>query len=146
MEIKKAKLEILILRRLIDSIVWTMLNFEHSTIRRLPLKGGVDNLSVSSILQAKDIIDEMNKDGGIIAISSDITTFVHTGDILSLSLDDGFKFIELKSGRKNIEFSEAAQFSHEIKCPHFDDEYTKDFSDTDKKHYLRIKKQLERSS
>ena len=146
MEIKKAKLEILIMRRLIDSIVWTMLNFEHSTIRRLPLKGGVDNLSVSSILQAKDIIDEMNKDGGIIAISSDITTFVHTGDILSLSLDDGFKFIELKSGRKNIEFSEAAQFSHEIKCPHFDDEYTKDFSDTDKKHYLRIKKQLERSS
>ncbi|MEE5145848.1 hypothetical protein V2J91_07095 [Pseudomonas alliivorans] len=144
-EINRAKREILVLRRFIDSIVWTMLKFEHSTIRRLPLKGGVDNLSIASILQAKDVIDEMNTDGGTIAISSDITTFVHTGDILRLSLNDGFKFIELKSGKKNIEFSEAAQFSHEVKCPHFDEAFTKDFNDTDKKHYSRTKKQLERA-
>ncbi|MDT4839225.1 hypothetical protein FQZ97_730100 [compost metagenome] len=145
-EIKRTQLEILILRRFIDSIVWTMLRFEHSTIRRLPMKGGVDNLSVANILQAKNVVDEINKDGGAIAISSDLTTFVHTGDILSLSLKDGLKLIELKSGKKNIEFSEAAQFSHEVKCPHFDEIFTKGLSDTDKKHYSRTKKQLERAS
>lgn len=145
-KIKKLNLEIQILRRFIDTIVWTMYGFEHSTIRRLPLPDGNDNLSKKNIIDSMIAADQMNIDPLTVAITSDLTTFVHAGDIVKYNMLEGVSLVEVKTGEKNISFSHAAQFSVESKCPYFDENFTKDFDEKDKKHYERTKKQWERLS
>ncbi|WP_219952675.1 hypothetical protein [Dickeya zeae] len=144
-DVKRTKSEITILRRCIDSIVWTMLNNEHSSIRRLPINGNPDNLSVFNIHDSMTVADQINSDPMAIAVISDITTFVHTGDLLALIPHNGIALIELKSGKKNIEFSKAAEFSVLSECPNFDEFYTKEFNKKDLKHYQRTKRQFKRA-
>lgn len=137
--------EITILRRCIDSMVWTMLGNEHSSIRRLPVNGSPDNLSERNILDSKSAADNINRDPLAFAVITDMTTFVHTGDLLSLIPGKGISLIELKSGKKNIEFSEAAEFAVHSACPHFDEAFTKSFDKNDIKHYQRAKRQITRA-
>ncbi|WED82632.1 hypothetical protein PYU99_06740 [Aeromonas media] len=144
-DVERTKSEITILRRCIDSIVWAILNNEHSSIRRLPINGNPDNLTAFNIHNSMSAVDEINDDPMAIAIITDMTTFVHTGDLLALIPYQGIFLIELKSGKKNIEFSKAAEFSVLSECPHFDDVYTKEFDKTDLKHYQRTKHQFKRA-
>lgn len=137
--------EITILRRCIDSLVWTMLGNEHSSIRRLPINGSPDNLSERNILDSKSASDDINSDPLAFAVITDMTTFVHTGDLLALIPGRGIDLIELKSGKKNIEFSEAAEFAVESECPHFDEAFTKNFDKKDINHYQRAKRQIIRA-
>ncbi|EPN9364703.1 hypothetical protein ACT47M_002743 [Cronobacter muytjensii] len=143
-KIDSTSFEIKILRRYIDAVVWTMFSNEHSTIRRLPLPDGNDNLSVKNINDSMVAADIINENPTSFAIISDLTTFVHAGDIIKSDFETGITLAEVKSGKKNIEFSHAAQFSVATKCPYFDDEFTKDFDAKDVKHYKRTKKQWER--
>lgn len=142
--VKNIKSEIIILRKCIDSIVWMLLNNEHSAIRRLPINGNPDNLSAFNINDSMASANEINADPMAIAIITDITTFVHTGDLLALIPNKGIALIELKSGKKNIEFSKAAKFAVMSECNHFEEEYTKGFDKKDLKHYQRTKRQVER--
>lgn len=144
-DVSRIKSEIIILRRCIDSIVWIILDNEHSSIRRLPINGNPDNLSVFNIHDSMTVADEINADPMAIAIITDMTTFVHTGDLLAIIPKQGIALIEIKSGKKNIEFTEAAKFSVLSECPHFDDVYTEEFNENDLKHYQRSKRQFKRS-
>lgn len=144
-DITRIKSEITILRRCIDSIVWMILYNEHSSIRRLPINGNPDNLSVFNIHDSMTVADKINADPMAIAVITDMTTFVHTGDLLALIPQQGIALIEIKSGKKNIEFTEAAKFSVLSECPHFDEVYTKEFNKTDLKHYQRTKRQFKRA-
>lgn len=137
--------EITILRRCIDSLVWTMLGNEHSSIRRLPVNGSPDNLSDRNILDSKSAADDININPLAFAVVTDMTTFVHTGDLLALIPGKGISLIELKSGEKNIEFSEAAEFAVNSECPHFDEAFTKNLDKNDKSHYQRTKRQVIRA-
>ncbi|WP_156294423.1 hypothetical protein [Serratia oryzae] len=143
--VASTKSEIAILRRCIDSIVWTILRNEHSSIRRLPINGNPDNLSVFNIHDSMKVADEINADPMAIAVITDMTTFVHTGDLLTLIPQHGIVLIEIKSGKKNIEFLKAAKFSVLSECPHFDEAYTKEFDKKDLKHYQRTKRQFKRA-
>ncbi|HDV0211033.1 TPA: hypothetical protein ACJ5A2_002082 [Klebsiella pneumoniae] len=143
-KINTLKSEILILRRFIDSIVWTILEDEHSTIRRLPLDDNLDNLSIKNLKEAIQTLEEINSNPFTIGISSDLTTFIHTGDLLVRNYFDGtLSIVELKTGKKNLEFCDAANFSLHSDCPIFDEQYTKELSPVDLKHYQRTKKQLQ---
>lgn len=143
-KIKILKTEIVILRRFVDSIVWTILDNEHSTIRRLPLSDNLDNISINNLKEATQSLEVINSYPAVIGISSDLTTFIHTGDLLVRDYFEGtISIVELKSGKKNIEFCEAASFSLDSKCPVFDEIYTKQLSQVDLKHYQRTKKQLQ---
>ncbi len=144
-DISGTKSEITILRRCIDSIVWTILRNEHSSIRRLPIKGNPNNLSAFNIRDSMLAADEINTDPMAIAVITDMTTFVHTGDLLALIPQQGVALIELKSGKKNIDFSKAAKFSLLSECPHFDEVYTKELDKKDLKHYQRTKRQFKRT-
>lgn len=144
-DIQINKLEIRILRRCIDSIVWTILSNEHSSLRRLTINGTPDNLSEFNINNSMRVADEINSNPMAIAIITDITTFIHTGDLLAFNPDQGISMIEIKSGKKNIDFSKAAMFSVKSECPQFDEEYTKDFDKKDLNHYQRTKRQLVRA-
>ncbi|HGH0940079.1 TPA: hypothetical protein ACJHI9_003536 [Yersinia enterocolitica] len=144
-DVKKTKSEIIILRRCIDSIVWTMLHNEHSSIRRLPINENPDNLSTFNIHDSMIVADEINANPMAIAVITDMTTFVHIGDLLALIPQQGITLIELKSGIKNIKFSEAAKFSVMSECQNFDEIYTKEFDSKDIKHYQRTKNQVKRA-
>lgn len=140
-KINTLKSEILILRRFIDSIVWTILEDEHSTIRRLPLDDNLDNLSVKNLKEAIQTLEQINTNPFTIGISSDLTTFIHTGDLLVRNYLEGtLSIVELKTGKKNLEFCDAANFSLDSACPIFDEQYTKELSPVDLKHYQRTKK------
>lgn len=143
--IERTRLEIRILRRCIDSIVWAIFRNEHSSIRRLPINRNTDNLTIFNIHDSMVVADEINADPMAIAVITDITTFVHTGDLLALIPQQGITLIEIKSGKKNIEFSKAAMFSVQSKCLHFDEIYRKDLDKNDLKHYDRAKRQLKRA-
>ncbi|EIM2855679.1 hypothetical protein LMW84_002749, partial [Escherichia coli] len=131
--IERTRLEIRILRRCIDSIVWAIFRNEHSSIRRLPINRNTDNLTIFNIHDSMVVADEINADPMAIAVITDITTFVHTGDLLALIPQQGITLIEIKSGKKNIEFSKAAMFSVQSKCLHFDEIYRKDLDKNDLK-------------
>lgn len=142
--LKKLKLENLIFRRFIDSIVWSILDNEHSTIRRLPLKNIGDNLSVKNIVDARSTVDDYNKCPLTIAIISDITTFVHHGDIIRRS-PSGVAFIELKSGTKGTSISRTANIIQELNCAIANEILTRDFNLKDKKQYTRTRNQIIRN-
>ncbi|MDG3820681.1 hypothetical protein L5B88_27150 [Pseudomonas aeruginosa] len=137
-------LENLILRRYIDAIVWTVLDCEHSSIRRLPMRGGVDNLNLESLIYIREALLPMNKDPLVIAIASDLTTFIHSGDVIRRRVGGGVEILELKKGKKNIDISKSAKFAVESQCPHFDEVFLSGRSEKDKQHYFRAKKQIKR--
>jgi len=144
---KRLIIEIRILRRIYDSIAWAMLDNEHSTIRRLSVRGGQNNFSAKNIRDAALEIDELNKDPQKIAISSDITSFVHIGDILVLDKLKGITtFVELKSGDKNFSLSQAATFAVDSGCALFEELTKSAMPQKDKKHFDRLKKQYARAS
>ncbi|MHA6136680.1 hypothetical protein ACX3YC_04305 [Pseudomonas mohnii] len=142
-KIKTLKLENLIFRRFIDSIVWAMLYNEHSTIRRLPMNKSGDNLSIKNIEDARSTVDELNNCPLTIAIISDITTFVHHGDIVVKS-PSGITFVELKSGEKGKAITRTAETIQELNCAIASEILTRNFNTKDKNQYTRTQNQLER--
>lgn len=143
--IESIGLQNFLLRRFIDAIAWSMLKFEHSTIRRLSSKGATDNMSIATLKEGLEYADSANKDPLTMALITDATTFIHTCDIITVNPTKGTQFIELKSGDKNFEMSKAAQFAVKSKCEKFSELYTSDLTDKDKKHFERSKRQLDRA-
>lgn len=137
-------LENLILRKYIDAIVWAVLDCEHSSIRRLPMRGGSDNLSLQSLLYIREALIPMNEDPLVIALASDLTTFIHSGDVVRRRVGSGVEILELKKGSKNTDISKGAKFSVESQCPHFDEIFLSGLTEKDKQHYFRAKKQIKR--
>jgi len=142
--IKQVQIENMILRRMIDSIVWAILDNENSTIRRLPMKKSGDNLSIQNIEDTRSFVDDLNQCPFTIAIISDITTFVHHGDIVERSLS-GVRFIELKSGQKGISITNTAKTAQKLNCAIASEILTRDFNTKDKKQYTRTSNQIKRN-
>ncbi|MDR8464534.1 hypothetical protein FPK40_23480, partial [Acinetobacter baumannii] len=84
---------------------------EHSSLRRLPINAVNDNLSEDNIIDSMVAADLINQDKHAIAIVSDMSTFVHVGDLVTFNPLDGFQLVEVKTGKKNNEIYEAAEFS-----------------------------------
>lgn len=143
--IELKKLEIRVLRRTADAFIWGMLSNEHSSIRRLPISGNTDNLSRDSIIDSLIAADEINKDPHRLAVVSDMSTFVHVGDLVTFSLQHGFQLVEVKSGTKNNELYQAAEFGFTSGCPHFEENFLKDKSVNDIQQFKRIKNQMIRA-
>lgn len=144
--IRKLKMQNLVLRRIVDCIVWTIFRDEHSTIRRMPIVGGESNFSIENINYNMPVVNELNKNPETIAICADITTFVHSGDILKFNLREGVQFIELKSGDKNIFLTKIAKIVSEEKSEFLLNEVRSSLADTDFKQFERIRKQFDRHS
>jgi hypothetical protein len=139
-------LEILFLRRMLDVILWTILNGEHSTLRRLFVVDGNNSLSAKNIEQGMQAATEINANPLSIAICSDMLSMVHIGDLVVLDVEAGeLKLVELKSGEKNYVISKAAEFAVESECLAFENFFTADFNEKDAKHYERAKRQVKRN-
>lgn len=88
--------------------------------------------------------DLINQDKHVVAIVSDMSTFVHVGDLVTFNPLDGFQFVEIKTGEKNNEVYEAAEFSVISECPHFEENFINNMSGNDVKQFKRIKRQIVR--
>ncbi|MGV6393652.1 hypothetical protein ACTUVN_002349 [Pseudomonas caspiana] len=143
-KIKKLNLENNMLRRFVDSIVWNMLFDEHSTIRRLPIKKHGDNLSITNIEDIQEVIDQYNECPMTIAIMTDLTTFVHHGDI-ALRNSEGTSFIEVKSGSKSKVLLGIMEHSETLGCKLVEKILTKDFTRSERQQYKRTKNQAYRA-
>lgn len=143
--IELKKLEIRVLRRTADALIWGMLGNEASSVRRLPIKADLDNLSKENIIDSLIAADDLNKDPHRLAVVSDMSTFMHVGDLVMVSLQDGFQLVEVKSGTKNNELYQAAEFGLTSGCPHFEENFLKDKPNNDIKQFKRVKNQMIRA-
>ncbi|KAB2907055.1 MAG: hypothetical protein F9K30_24125 [Dechloromonas sp.] len=95
----------LLLRKVIDGILYTMVRMQTWITRRIVLHDEAPALNFAAIAQAKKTVDEMNaKDRMTFAALSDLTTFVHIGDAVQVDRKDGgsrLRFIEIKEGAIN---------------------------------------------
>ena len=144
---KRVDLEIKIARRMLDVILWTILKGEQSTLRRLVVQGGEHNLSAQNIEDVLPTLEDLNAQPMVMALSTDMLSRVHVGDVLKMDLDTGrIEFLELKSGEKNAQIASTADFAIQSQCEHFEALATAEYSKTDRKHYERVKKQAQRNS
>ncbi|MCD8566373.1 MAG: hypothetical protein LRY36_00275 [Alphaproteobacteria bacterium] len=143
-ELNRQKVENTVMRRMVDSIAWSMLKNKPSTIRRLSIKGGHTNFSASNIKDAISTLDLYNKNDYQIALCCDLTTFIHVGDILVFDCQKGLTaFVELKSGNKNLALADLATMAIEAKCDAFEKELNEKLPDKDRRHFERLKKQAQ---
>src|SRR3984957_1712937 len=139
-------LEIRVLRRTQDVVLWTIFAGDHSTLRRLFVIGGKHNLSIKNIADAMPTADQINEDPHTIALCTDMLSLVHVGDLLVLNRKTRqFSFVELKAGDKNYGISKMAEFAASSGCQLFEHIGTADFDKTDIKHYERAKRQIVRN-
>ncbi len=144
--VEQVRLEIAVARRMLDVILWTIFAGEHSTLRRLIVDGGEHNLSKENIAVAMAEVDHYNKKPQVIALSTDMLSLVHVGDLILSNSEEGrIEFIELKSGAKNTEIADTAEFAVQSECELFESLATAKYNETDKKHYERVKKQAKRN-
>jgi len=142
-----ANLQINVLRRMLDIILWTIFACEQSTLRRFYISGGENNLSIANINEAMQVADDINVDEGTIAICTDMLSQVHVGDLLVRSFSPSKTyFVELKSGEKNVAFSQAAKFAVDSQCEHFEKIFTSNLNSADRKHFERAKRQFSRAN
>ena len=139
--------EMLVLRRFQDSICWTMLQGQHHIIRRLHLQGRMPEVTIQHIDDILPVLIDVNADPLVMALASDATTFVQVGDLVyrDLRAAPTVKLVEIKTGKKNVDLAKKARFAAASGCEHFEHFATENLNATDRKHYARVKRQVERS-
>lgn len=143
---KQIGLEIAVARRMLDVILWTIFAGDHSTLRRLHIDGGQHSLSATNIEDAMRVADDLNANPLVMALSTDMLSFVHVGDLIVTNRLTGLiDFIELKAGDKNAGIAAMAEFAVRSECEVFEQMVTADFGEADKKHYERVKRQAVRN-
>lgn len=139
-------LEISVARRMLDVILWTIFAGDHSTLRRLHVDGGEHNLSTANIVDAMKAADHFNNDAQVMALSTDMLSFVHVGDLILANRAEGsISFIELKAGEKNVDIAQTAEVAVQSECEYFEALATSGYNETDRKHYERVKRQAKRN-
>jgi len=114
-------IEIAILRRMLDVVLWNLVRGEQSLLRRLYVRGGTHSLSPESIAAAMPTADDINARPLSMALCTDMLSLVHVGDLLVSDLETGqLIFIELKAGDKNFAISKAAEFAVDSGCQAFE--------------------------
>jgi len=140
------RIEINILRRILDTVLWTIFAAEHSTLRRLFVVGGKSNLSAKNIADAMPTAERFNVNPQQIALCTDILSIVHVGDLLVANRETGaVDFVELKAGDKNYKISKIAEFAVKSGCERFEGFATAGFDETDMEQFQRVKRQTERN-
>jgi hypothetical protein len=138
--------EMLVLRRTLDVILWTIFAGEHSTLRRLFVQGGQHNLSAKNIDDAIPAAEFFNRDPQVMAVCTDMLSIVHVGDLLIANRGTGeLVFSELKTGEKNLAITAAAEFAIRSGCERFEKLATASYDKADQKHYERVKRQSQRN-
>ena len=99
-------LRLLVLRRIIDAILHTMLQNQTWVLKRLMTQYGIRRIDPQVLGRTLDVVVERNQEDRMrFALILDLTTFAHIGDLIEVDLADKsgpiWKVIELKEGKVN---------------------------------------------
>lgn len=145
-KIKRIEEQEAMLRHLIDSIVWQLINGQLYIARRL-FQGveGKNKLVNTNIESVRSVVDKLNAEPENFALITDLSSYVQTGDILLMSAK-GLQVIEVKEGEKNEQIYKVLDSI--INAETTVEEVFKDpnFSKNDAEHLSRSIKQMENSS
>lgn len=141
-----ADMEIAILRRIMDVVLWTICGGDHSMMRRLFVIGGHSNFSAKNIEDALPVAASYNKDRYQVALCTDMLSYVHVGDLLVSDAKSGtITFVEIKTGEKNMAITRAVNFALDSECGLFEHLTTEQLSQVDRAQYNRVKRQAIRN-
>ena len=94
------------LSHIADGIAYQLLGGQIHVMRRLHIgKQGNNFLEFSNFSHTKTIVDQINKNPDDFAFISDLSNFIHIGDLIVFSNGD-VKIVELKEGKVNKEVSD----------------------------------------
>jgi len=95
----------LVLRRVVDAILFTTISNRTWVVRRLMIEDKPRRVDRDVLARALEVATERNKEDRMnFNVVSDLTTCVHVGDLCELTLsgpNKGWRIIELKEGRMN---------------------------------------------
>ncbi len=118
--LKKAGYQEFILRKIMDSLVWQIFNFELSDIRRLYCGNSCIDITDSNITSELDYIKSHRSAYPLdFVLINDLTSFHQIGDVTVISPGKGLKIIELKEGKVNEEIFEIIDTIFEAPCPQY---------------------------
>lgn len=109
--------EELLYRGIADSIAWQLLGCQLCYARRLYKEHRQPDLRNSNFESLVGAVEALSKnDNDIIALISDLTSFVQVGDILSFSPTYGLSIHEVKEGKVNQKIGQFLEFYAESGC------------------------------
>ncbi len=109
-----------ILRRVIDTIVWTLCSFELSTIRRLYMEQEPIDITDSNLNSELSFLASYKQSHPAgFALISDLSMIVQVGDVITKDISEGMGIIELKEGRTNKRVFEILHEYGENHCDHY---------------------------
>ncbi len=116
--ISKLKYRKLKLQMVINTIAWIIFKFDHHIVRRFFINNRIDNISKQALIKCKDFVNEINKNKINFAIYTDLTTFIHVGDVLYIDNDlHRINIVEIKEGKINSICREILDYhSHNNLC------------------------------
>lgn len=136
---------ILVLRRVVDSIAFTLFRGEVWVTRRFVLHAGVRQINIDAIkANYKSVFQKNNSNRLAFSVITDLTTFVHVGDLLEIDFSSGgpvWRVVELKTGAIN----EKLQKISESKKEYFSDSSQR-LTKKEQDQLNRILKQKEREN
>lgn len=143
--IKNTKYQECVVRKTMDTIVWTIFQLEPSTVRRLYCNEEPIDITDSNIKSEINFVDDYKKnepDG--FALICDMTSFVQIGDIITVRYGEGIKIYELKEGVVNEKIFNlfqnvqknhcSAYLSYELRqeSPKFREQFQRDINQMEK--------------
>ncbi len=119
----------LLLRKIIDSIIYTILGQKLHVMRRLVLHGSPPHININDVAQVMQIVDAMNSESRLtFAVAADISTCVHLCDIVRIDCRNGIRveLIEVKSGKCNAILSTMLdQLPDDLESPAFVENFSR---------------------
>ena len=108
-----------IIRRLADAVAWQMFNHHTHIARRLYVEGGPCSIKSSNLKDGKDFIINFNTKNSLqFALLTDLTSFIHIGDVLLVDKSGKgprLGIMELKDGVVNKEICKNLNFYYQGK-------------------------------
>lgn len=141
--LEKLKVQEVILRKIMDSVAWTLLGCEITDVRRL--YGGEEPIDItdSNIQSCVEYSEQVFANNPMeFALISDLTTFVQAGDILHYKYGESLCIVELKSGETNKRVFELLDSYSEGKCDRYLYLSLEKEGDKFKKQFARTVKQM----
>jgi len=146
-QLHKLKYQEHVLRRIIDSIAWQMLQYDLTSIRRLYHSHSLIDITDSNIESCIRASEKIANDNPLhFALINDISSFIQVGDLTLCKYGESISFIELKEGIVNEKVYKVLDSFVENKCERFLYYSLLNEGDKFKEQFMRNIKQIKSSN
>lgn len=135
------------IRKIMDSIVWQIFNYDLSSLRRLYFGNEHIDITDSNLDSEINFISHHAQENPLdFVLINDLTSFVQVGDVIVANPKKKISIIELKDGEKNMKILNLIEECIQTPCPIFMNKKLEGKNDKFIEHFKRDIKQLEKTS